>query len=81
MANFAGNHWIDQQTESISGKVRQDQTEMNITNRCSCPLLRLAKFPDKDFLLCHNFRYGEGKKEAREATEAPPEGGRPFRAG
>jgi hypothetical protein len=44
-------------------------------------LLRLAKFPDKDFLLWHNFRYGEGKKEAREATEAPPEGGRPFRAG
>ena len=44
-------------------------------------LLRLAKFPDKTFLLWHNFPYGEGKKEAREATEATPEGGRAFRAG
>ena len=51
------------------------------TNEYDTDLLRLAKFPDKDFLLWHNISYGEGKKEAREATEAPPEGGRPFRAG
>jgi transposase len=42
--------------------------------------LRLAKFPDNDFLLCRNIPYGEGEKGAREAAEAPPKGGRPSRA-
>ena len=44
-------------------------------------LLRLAKFPDKDFLLWHNIPYGEGKKRLEKLRKRRQKAVVAFRAG